>query len=514
MRNEKVIGAGLSYISTALNSLVSIFLTPFILVALGDVEYGIYRTISALTGQLAMISVGVGTMATVMIARYNIREDRRAAEEKENFLAMSFSISILISCLVVLIGVVIYGGIDDLYANTLNTEQLTLTKRLYILLVPNVALHLFNDCLVGIANGYEKFTFVGMTKIARILIRVFLVLFFLNLGFKSIGLVTCDLIVTILLIFINIVFCFYKLKIKVRFHYFDRVLFKTIFTFSAAILLQTIVNQVNQNLDSVILGAMVAPERVTVYSLALTIYVAYNGVGSAISSLFTPEAARLVQRNGSQQEVQFFTVKVGRIQMLINTLILGGFVCVGRDFISIWVGSGKEDVYLISLILLIPACFANTLCGANGIVDGYMKRMGRSIILIIMAAYNVVSSIMMIHFIDYWGAAIGTATSVLLGQIGLMCLYYKKIFNFHISGYFRGVMKGIFPAFLIAVIIGLMTNKIPCTSMFPRLLIEGITFCLVYGGILLCFGLRDEEKAQVLSLFRKIFKKKMQKGEN
>ena len=86
MRNEKVIGAGLSYISTALNSLVSIFLTPFILVALGDVEYGIYRTISALTGQLAMISVGVGTMATVMIARYNIREDRRAAEEKENFL--------------------------------------------------------------------------------------------------------------------------------------------------------------------------------------------------------------------------------------------------------------------------------------------------------------------------------------------------------------------------------------------------------------------------------------------
>ena len=157
-------------------------------------------------------------MATVMIARYNVREDSRAAEEKENFLAMSFSISILISCLVVLLGIVIYGGIDNLYANTLNAEQLTLTKRLYILLVPNVALHLFNDCFVGIANGYEKFTFVGMMKIARILIRVFLVLFFLNLGFKSIGLVTCDLIVTILLIFINIVFCFYIFTISIKYY--------------------------------------------------------------------------------------------------------------------------------------------------------------------------------------------------------------------------------------------------------------------------------------------------------
>ena len=507
MENEKVIGAGLSYISTALNSLVSIFLTPFILMALGDVEYGIYRTISALTGQLAMISVGVGTMATVMIARYNVREDSRASEEKENFLAMSFSISILISCLVVLMGIVIYGGIDNLYANTLNSEQLTLTKHLYILLVPNVALHLFNDCFVGIANGYEKFTFVGIMKIARILIRVFLVLFFLNLGFKSIGLVTCDLIVTILLIFINIVFCFYKLKIKVRFHYFDKVLLKTIFTFSIAILLQTIVNQVNQNLDSVILGAMVAPERVTVYSLALTIYVAYNGVGSAISSLFTPEAARLVQRHGSQSEVQEFTEKVGRIQLLINALILGGFICIGRDFISIWVGNGKEDVYFISLILLIPACLANTLCGANSIVDGYMKRMGRSIILIIMAAYNVASSIMMIHFIDYWGAAIGTATSVILGQIGLMCLYYRKIFNFHISGYFRGMMGGIFPAFFFSLLVGLMANKIPCTRIFLRLIIEGTAFCLVYGGILLGFGLRDAEKLQVLSFFKKFLKR-------
>ena len=511
MKKEKVFGAGLSYISTALNSLVSIFLTPFILMALGDVEYGIYRTIFALTGQLAMVSIGVGTMATVMIARYNAREDCRAAEEKENFLAISFSISILISCIVLIMGAVIYWGIDGLYAKTLNAEQLVLTKQLYILLVPNVALHLFSDCLTGIVNGHEKFVFVGLTKIGRIVFRVILILIFLSLGFKSIGLATCDLFVSVLLILVNIVFCFGKLKIKVRFHYFDKVLFKTMFTFSAAILLQTIVNQVNQNLDGVILGAMIAPERVTVYSLALTIYVAYNGIGSAISSLFTPEAARLVQKNEGQQGIQSFTVKVGRIQMLVNAFILGAFICVGRDFIRIWVGSGKEDVYLISIILLIPACVANTLCGANSVLDGYMKRMGRSVILIVMAVYNVVSSIIMIHFIDYWGAALGTATSVIVGQIGLMCLYYKKIFMFDIKGYFRGVMRGIFPAFLLAVIVGLLANYIPCNVVFVRFILEGIIFCLVYGAVLMLFGLRDEEKKLVFSVFKRIAGKRKTK---
>ena len=508
MKSERKIGAGLSYVSTVLNSLVSIFITPFILVALGDVEYGIYRSISALTGQLALVSIGVGTMATVMVARYNARLDEKAKKEKENFLAMAITASVLIFLLVLVIGGILYIGIDRLYANTLNEAQISLTKRLYVLLVLNVALYLLRDVFTGIINGYEKFLYSGLLKVFRIVLRVIFILVFLSLGFKSIGLVMCDLIVSITLILFDVIFCFAKLKVKARFHYFDKLLFKTMFTFSAAILLQTIVNQVNQNLDSVILGAMIVPERVTVYSLALTIYVAYNGVGSAISSLFTPEAARLVQRNEGQREIQSFTVKVGRIQLLINALILGGFICIGRDFISIWAGIGKEDVYLISLMLLIPACFANTLCGANSILDGYMKRMGRSIILVIMAAYNVVSSIIMIHFIDYWGAALGTATSVIVGQIGLMCLYYKRIFDFDIKGYFYGISKGILPAFVLGIMVGILVRQIPCSSEFVRLMLEGSAFCIVYGGIVVRFGLREEEKQMLFGMLRKAQKRK------
>lgn len=504
MKSERKIGAGLSYVSTALNSLVSIFITPFILTALGDVEYGIYRSISALTGQLALVSIGVGTMATVMVARYNARQDENAKQERENFLAMAITASVLIALLVLVIGGILGIGIDRLYANTLNEAQISLTKRLYALLVLNVALYLLRDVFTGIINGYEKFAYSGLLKVVRIVLRVVLILILLSLGFKSIGLVMCDLTVSVTLILLDVVFCIGKLKVKARFHYFDKLLFKMMFTFSAAILLQTIVNQVNQNLDSVILGAMIAPERVTVYSLALTIYVAYNGVGSSISSLFTPEAARLVQRNEGQQEINAFTVKVGRIQLLINALILGGFICVGRDFVRIWAGDGKEDVYFISLLLLLPACLANTLCGANSVLDGYMKRMGRSVILIIMAVYNVVSSIIMIHFIDYWGAALGTATSVIVGQIGLMCLYYKRIFNFDIKGYFTEMSKGILPAFVFGIIVGTLVGQIPCNSAFVRLMLEGIAFCAVYGGILVRFGLRDEEKQILFGMLKKV----------
>lgn len=508
MKSERKIGAALLYVSTVLNSLLSIFITPFILGALGDMEYGIYRSISALTGQLALVSIGVGTMTTIMVSRYNARLDENAKRERENFLAMAITASVLISLLVLVIGGILGFGIDGLYAKTLNETQISLAKRMYGLLVLNVALYLLRDVFTGIINGYEKFSYSGLLKVFRIALRSIFILIFLRLGFKSIGLVMCDLIVSSMLILLDVIFCFGKLKVKIHFHCFDKILFKAMFTFSAAILLQTIVNQVNQNLDSVILGAMIVPERVAVYSLALTIYVAYNGVGSAISSLFTPEAARLVQRNEGLREIQSFTVRVGRIQMLINALLLGGFICIGCDFISIWAGRGKEDVYVISLLLLIPACLANTLCGANSILDGYMKRMGRSIILVVMAVYNVVSSIIMIHFIDYWGAALGTATSVIVGQIGLMCLYYRKIFGFDIKGYFNGVLRGILPAFVSGIIIGTLVGQIPCNNVFFRMILAGSVFCIVYCGILVCFGLRQEEKQMLFGLLRKKRKRK------
>ena len=50
-------------------------------------------------------------------------------------------------------------------------------------------------------------------------------------------------------------------------------------SFSLAILLQAVVNQVNDNMDTVILGAMVAEKQViTMYSSALSIYTIYNSL--------------------------------------------------------------------------------------------------------------------------------------------------------------------------------------------------------------------------------------------
>lgn len=502
MYSQKKIGAFFLYASTILNTFISIFLTPFILMILGDSEYGIYRTISAFTGQLAIISFGIGTITSVYVAKYSADSTIENEKEEQNFLFLAINVSILISFIVLCVGFILYFFIDNIYGKNLTASQIHLMKNLYILLVLNIAIYLFRDVFVGIVNGKEKFIYSNSIKFFRLLFRTIAIIIVLSAGFKSIGLVIIDLLISIIMVICDIIYCFVVLKVKIKYFYFDRMLFKTMFSFSLAIFFQAIVNQVNQNLDSVILGAMINPVRVATYSLALTLYVSFNSLSTAISSLFTPEASRMVVHKSNASELTKFCVKVSRYQLLLTALLTGGFIAVGRQFITMWVGVEKLDVYYIALILIVPMSIVNLLSGANSVLDAYMKRMGRSVILLITAVINVFSSIIMIKFIDYWGAAFGTAVSVLLGQIIFMSFYYKKIFGFNMKCFIKDSVKGILPCALVALVFTVPLNGCIKNNIL-LLIVKGIVYVLVYVVTLMKFGLTYSEKKAIFGKFIK-----------
>ena len=509
MNKSKKVGAALSYLATILNSAISIFLTPFILSCLGDAEYGVYRVVQSFTGQLALISIGLGTIASVFIAKYNARQDENAPKERENFVAVGISIATVLSIVMIIIGGILFFFVDDMYSSTMTREQLTLVNQMYIVLVINVALYLFRDIFVGIVHGYERFLYSNGLKVARLVLRLALILVLLGIGMKSLALVLCDLALTVFMLLCDMFYCFFVLKLKAKFHFFDKGLIKNIFSFSLAMILQTFVNQVNQNLGSVILGAMIVPELVTVYALALSLYLAFNSIVSSIATLYTPEAAQLVQRGATEDKLCDFTIKVGRIQAITSALVVGGFIIVGRQFVEIWAGASKMDVYYLALILMVPMMIATMFTGANSVLDAYMKRMGRSIILLITAVINIALSIVLIKFIGYWGAAISTAASVVVGQIIAMCIYYKKVFGFKVIKFFIGSLKGILLSLIIALAASFPFGYLSLGNM-AMLLVKGVVFVGVYGACMLLFGMTKNEKQ---ALFGKLLTRRKSKGE-
>lgn len=499
MKDQKKIGISLSYISMLLSTIANIVVTPIIISALGDNDYSIYKVMQAFAGPLIMFNLGVATIVTRAIVRYNTLESC-SLKEKQNTLALAMLTSVIMSVVVASGGVVMYFLIPSIYGANYTNEGIILGQQIFILFVFSTILQILTDVFSGCAVGRERFAFNSGVSLLRVILRPCLIVIFLKFGYGAIQVVAADCITAVIVFGLSAWYALGVLKERPRLTYIDRKELLEMLSFSAAILLQAIVNQVNNNVDTILLGAFVSEKSlITMYSSALVIYAAYNSLISVVARFFLPKATRLIAQNASGDELTDFVVKPGRFQAMVAVAIVGGFFSLGKDFISIWIGSQYQTAYYIVLILIIPVTIPLVENTAISILDATMKRIFRSVVLVVMAVINVGVSIVFMRYISYWGAALGTFVSLCVGHIFLMNLYYKKTFDMKIGRMFKEIFSGILPCGLVSAAIVFGIGEVVPFSI-PAFFIKGFAFVILYGGLLLKFGLKDSEKKMIPGL--------------
>ena len=502
MKNQIKLGSLIAYLNVFLNMFVSVFLTPFLLQCLGEAEYGVYKIIQSFAGQLGIMSFGVSALITRNVVFYNTKQQKK---EKENFLFMAYVITFSLALLIGVVGAGLYFCIEPMYAAKMTAEELLIAQKLFVLLVINTGLSVVCDSFMGLLRAHEKFVISNGIGTLRFALRLATILILLNLGVNSVGIVVADLLVTSLALAISFVYGRFGLREKAKFYYWDGALLRTSFAFSAAVFLQAIINQVNQNVDNVILGAMEGPSVVTVYSIGLTLYTCFISMVTVVGGMYGPQATRLVAQGAGGEALTDFAIKPARIQAMIALLGIVGFVLLGQDFVQLWLGDGYEEVYWITLILIIPVLIPLVESITNSILDAMLKRMARSLILLAMCAFNIVLSILLVTWVGYIGAAIGTATSLVLGHGILMNIYLKKKIKINVFRLFKGVFKG---TLLCAIVTGLVCVPV---IFIP----DGLGWFVLKGGIVVCvyalcmllFGMNKAEKQAVFATARRVAQK-------
>ena len=79
-KNERRIGATLSYIILGLDLLIGLIYTPILTKMLGQAEYGLYSLVASVISYLTVLDFGFGSAIVVYTARYRANNDK----EKEN----------------------------------------------------------------------------------------------------------------------------------------------------------------------------------------------------------------------------------------------------------------------------------------------------------------------------------------------------------------------------------------------------------------------------------------------
>lgn len=500
--NQRKLGVVVQYINIVLDFCVAMVFTPFLIRSLGDAEYGLYRIVQSFAGQLTILSFGIATLVARNIVRYDTLNKK---EEKENFLAMAAVETILISASVLVIGAGLSLGIESLFGTSLSGEEMTLAKKLYWILIINVSVSVFADMGSGILVAHEKFVIKNGLSTLKQLFRILVLVVLLNLNLGAMAIVLTDLVLNVIIMCAQYIYMFCVLQEKIVFHYFDATEFKTSITFSIAILLQAIVNQVNQNMDSIILGAMTTTEIVTMYSIALNLFTMFNSITMVFGSVFVPKATKMITQGATGDELTSLVVRPGRYAVIVGSLIISGFVIFGKEFIRFWVGEQYISAYSVAIILMIPGMLPLMQNVTNAILDAMMKRLGRSIILLIMAGVNVFISVVLVKKIGYIGAAFGTAFSYVFGYLVLLNIHLKRETTLKLRKMYRGLLNKNFLAAIICLILGIALNQIVGTApSFALLLIKMALYTALYSVVMYCVGLNNQERYEINNIGKKL----------
>ena len=502
MKEQKKLGIAVSYLNLFLNMFINVFFTPFLISSLGDAEYGVYRIINSFAGQLSIMTFGMAALVTRNIVFFDAKEQKK---EKENFLAMALIISVIMSVAVLVIGYFMFQGVDRIFENSFSMQEISVAKQLIILFVANVSVLVLTDCFSGMLTGHERFLEFNLIKTLKLGLRILTLVILLNCGFGSVAIVATDLVLSITVLIFDVLYGIFVLKERIHFYYFDKVLFKSSMLFSLAIFLQAIISQINQNVDGMILGIMTDPKTVAVYSIALTVYTTYNCIPTVITSVFSPYVTRMIAKEASSEQLSKFVSDIGRYQLIVCGAIISGFILFGEEFIGVWVGNTYLPAYEITLILIIPVTIPLIQNGCNVILDAKLKRMGRSIILGVMALLNVLISVVLIRKMGYIGAAYGTALSLLIGNVIIMNIYLSASIGLKITKIFKDIFHKILPCIVISSIICIPIRWFEAIdNSWISLCMKLVIFLIIYSIIIYKFGMNKEEKNTVKNILRKI----------
>ena len=488
--NQLKAGAALSYISMGLGYIISIIYTPIMLRLLGQSEYGLYNLVASVVSYLGLLSFGFGSAYVRYYSRYKVNSDEKNIAKLNGMFMIIFTIIGLIS---VLSGGFLVCNIELIFGEKLTISELSTAKILMAIMVFNIAFTFPTSVFNSYITANEEYIFQKVIQMVKVIVNPFIMLPVLLIGYKSVGMVIVTTLLTILVELGNVIYCFKKLKIRFLFSKFDFFLMKEMTIFSFYIFLNMIIDQINWNVDKFIIGRFRGTIGVAIYGLAAQLNTYYLSLSTAISNVFIPRINRMVATSDNNSELTELFTRIGRIQFVLLSLICSGLIFFGQPFIVKWAGIDYKEAYPIVLLLIIPVTIP--LIQNIGIEIQRAKNMHkfRSLVYIFIALGNVALSIPLTKIYGGFGAALGTAISLLIGNGLVMNLYYHKKVGLNMKYFWRQIFKFI-PALVMPMAFGILMLSFINLYRTLSFLICGILYVMIYCISMWLLGMNEYEK--------------------
>ena len=502
--NQLKAGVVLNYVVIILNTVVGLLYTPYMLRMMGQSEYGLYSLVASVIAYLTVLDLGFGNAIVRYTAKF--RAEKKTEEQYEMF-GMFFLLHLVIGIIAFGIGLGLYFNVGTLFGDTMTAVELDRARIMMLLLVANLAFTFPMSIWGSIIQAYEDFVFQKSLNIFRIILNTAVMICLLHFGYKAVAMVVVQTIFNVLTLVVNFIYCRRKLNIHIyfRFKHFHWGFLKEVAIYSFWIFLNAIMDRVYWSTGQFVLGAIVGTAAVAVFAIAIQLEGMYMQFSTAISSVFLPKVTAMVATNRSRKEISDLFIRTGRIQYIVLAYILSGFIIFGRQFIELWAGAGYSDAYIISLLFFIPLTVPLIQNLGITILQARNEMKFRSVLYIIIALVSLAMQIVLTRFFGGIGCAMGVSGALVVGQILIMNVYYRRRQDLDIKTFWKEISKmSIIPIVLIFSSM-LVIRHFFALDSWGKLILGIAAFSLVYIPLFFRFSMTDDERNLFISMFHKIF---------
>ena len=397
---------GSNWILIALTMAATYFLTPFIFRTLGHDGYGTWTLITAMTGYMSLLALGV-PMASVRYLAQDVAAGDTAAMNRT--IGTCVGLYLMIGAAALLIGTglaLLFAAFFDVPAGL--QTQAVLAFGLMVLQVSAGFIGLLPE---GIMFAHHDFVVRNLVRIAGVFLRLSLTVAALTLVGSLIALAAVQ-VVCLAFDFGVTWFLIRRRYPGVRFSLadFDRRVLRRIFSFSLYVLLLSAGARLTFETDALVIGAFQDVGSIPFYVVANSLIVYVMDFVIAIAAVVSPMATKLMT-DGRMDQLRDIFLQWSKVAVSL-TLMAGLFLIVlGPSFIGVWIEPSFEgpsgqvlQILMISSLIFLPIRGV-----AIPVLMGIGKPRTPTIAFLVTGVLNVVLSVLLIGPLGLTGVALGTA---------------------------------------------------------------------------------------------------------
>ena len=479
------LGAILSYVAMLISILGALFITNRVLNYIGDYNYGLYSFVNSITSWLTVLSSALASS----FLRFQTIESKKNKESTSKTNGLYFELLLILGGGVLVVGLSTIGILYGLKINIgkYDWHDSKLMYMLFALSIVNISLTMPTSVYSLYIHFKNKFIFGKILTIATTIVNFaghFLIAYFTK---NIIFIAVFTIAITIISFLMNLIFAKKVLDIRFSKASFkeNKTLIISIVAFSSILLFNTIVDQINTNVDKTLLGIFSIPQDVTIYQMGQQFLTYMTTMSVAVSGVFAPTLHRLVAEKNRAKLDSIF-LKISKIQSIIICAVAFGFLACGYDFVLWWIGPNRINTYYVGATLLLVNICPLTMNSSIEIQRAENKHKFRAFVYFGAAIFNVLISIAFLVLLPQKLAILACLIGTVITKTGshwiAMNIYNKKEIKLPIQKYLSTLLIFIISGFVSYALTLGIKNVALCNvkSYLVKFLVEGISFLISY----------------------------------